>query len=91
MKNRYKAMNQNSLIPKLKTGQRSVVFAEINTGILLTFRGERYTGQAACYRIFNSESEAIAFARVYIGQHPKTECSIRDEEGKHLQFIRNER
>jgi hypothetical protein len=84
-------MKEKSLIPKLKTGQRAIVFAEANTGILLTPQGERHIGQAPCYKVLDSEDEATAFARAYVDQHPTIECSIRDEDGKHLQFIRKQR
>ena len=70
-------MNERSLIPKFKTGQHSVVFTEVNTGILLTPQGERHTGQAPCYQVFNSKEEAVAFARAYVDEHPAIECSIR--------------
>jgi hypothetical protein len=85
-----KAMKKPDLIPKLAQGQRSVVFAEKNTGILLTPQGERHVGQAQCYRVFDSEVEALAFAQTYVEQHAAVECSIRDEDGKHIIFVRKE-
>ncbi len=84
-------MKKQSLLPKLDRGQRSVVFAEVETGILLTAEGERHVGQAKCYRVFNSEGEAIAFAQTYVERHPTIECSIRDENGSHLKFLRKQR
>lgn len=59
-------MSEQTLIPKLTDGQRSVVFAEASTGILLTPEGDRHLGQAKCYRVFNWEEEAIVFARAYV-------------------------
>jgi len=90
--NVVKPMNRQSLtpslIPKLEPGQYSITFAEANTGILLTPDGERHVGQGPCYKLFNSESDAFAFAAAYVDQHPGIECSVRDESGKHLKFIR---
>lgn len=83
-------MSEPLLIPKLAPGQRSVVFAEVSTGILLTFEGKRNINSTVYYRVFNSEQEAIAFAREYVEQHPAVECSIRDEEGEHIMFLRKE-
>jgi hypothetical protein len=83
-------MKKETLIPKLDRGQRSVVFAEVNTGILLTPEGKWHTGQAKCYRVFNSEDEAATFAQAYIEQHPTIECSIRDENGNHIKFFRKQ-
>ena len=81
-------MKKEPLIPKLDRGQRSVVFAEVNTGILLTPEGERHRGQEKFYRVFNSEDEATSFAQAYVEQHPTIECSIQDENGNHVKFLR---
>jgi hypothetical protein len=83
-------MKKENLTPKLKQGQCSVVFAEVNTGILLTPEGERHIGQAKCYKSFNSEDEATVFAQCYVKQHPTVECSVRDENGNHIKFVRKE-
>jgi hypothetical protein len=80
-------MNSKSLIPKLTSGQRAVIFAEVDTGILLTPDGQRHTGVETCYKLFNSEEEALSFAKAYVEEHPKIECSIRDENGNHIRFI----
>ena len=77
----------NSFIPKLTSGQRAVIFAEVDTGILLTPAGQRHTGVETCYKIFNSEEEAVVFAKIYVEEHPKIECSIRDENGNHIKFV----
>jgi hypothetical protein len=78
----------NYLMPKLETGQRSVIFAETQTGILLTPEGQRHIGQGEFYKVFNSEDEATAFAEAYVAKHPAIECSIRDENGEHLKLFR---
>jgi hypothetical protein len=83
-------MKQESLIPKLEAGQRAVLFAERNTGILLLPTGERHVGQADCYRVFNSEDEAVAFAHAYLEQNPSIESSIRDENGNPVRLVRKE-
>jgi hypothetical protein len=75
-------------VPKLKNRQCSVIFAEVNTGIVLTPAGERHVGQAECYSIFNSVEEALAFAQTYVERHPTVECSIYDENGTHLKLIK---
>ena len=83
-------MNDKFSIPKLNCGQRSIVFAETSTGILLTPNGERHIGQEECYTVFDSEEEATAFARRFVEEHPAIECSIRDENGNHIKFLRKE-
>lgn len=83
-------MSKHSLIPKLAPGQCSVVFADANTGILLTPEGEWHIGPVARYRVFNSEQEATAFAREHVEQYQAVECSIRNEDGEHMRFVRKE-
>jgi hypothetical protein len=73
-------------IPQLKSGEYAVVFAERATGILLTTQGLRYLGEGEFYRVFDSERAAIAFAVDYVQSNPEVECSIRDNEGKHLTY-----
>src|SRR5439155_1006027 len=73
---------------KLAVGKRSVIFAEVSTGKLLTPDGDLYIGQSRCYQIFDSEEEAMVFAQAHVEQHPEVECSIRDENGKHIRFLR---
>ena len=78
------------MILKLDPGQRAIVFAEVKTGIVLNAKGERDSGLNMYYRVFDSEQEAIAFAQDYIDQNPEIECSIRNENGEHLMFLRKE-
>ena len=74
-------------IPKLMTGQVSVIFTEAKTGILLNTQGSYYLGQGEFFVIFASESEALLFANSHILNHPEVECSIRNEDGLHLRFV----
>ncbi len=80
-------MNMQANIPKLESGKYSLVFAEKATGVLLTTQGHRYLGEGEFYRVFDSEHEADAFAIAYVQSNPGVECSIRDNEGKHLKFV----
>ena len=84
-------MKTRALVPKLDRGQCSVIFAEVNTGIVLTPEGERHIGQAECYSVFNSEDEATAFAQAYVEKHPTIECSIYDGNGNHMKLFRKQR
>ena len=83
-------MKNNSLIPKLGCGQCSVIFAEVNTGIVLTPEGKYHIGQTDCFLMFNSVDEALAFTRSYIEQHPEIKCSIYDENGNHIKLIKKQ-
>lgn len=77
----------NEKIPKLGTGQFSIVFAERSTGIILTPDGNRYLGQGEFFAIFNSLDEAEAYARNRVEHNPELECSIRDCDGNHVKFV----
>jgi hypothetical protein len=74
-------------IPKLDVGKCAVIFAEKDTGILLTTGGNRYLGVGEFYRVFDPEREAEHFARSYARSNPKVECSIRDRKGGHLRYV----
>jgi hypothetical protein len=65
------------------------MFAEVNTGIILTPEGVRHIGQENYYLVFETENDATVFAESYVQHHPLTECLLRDENGNHIRFIRN--
>lgn len=73
---------------KLSPGQFAVIFAEFSTGIVLTEDGKQFLGEGTPYKTFNSCAEAEAFSRIHVGKHPERECSIHDEHGEHVTFIR---
>jgi hypothetical protein len=79
-------MNEN--IFKLRQGQYSVFLVEANTGIVLSQDGSYYCGRGKQYEIFDSLSEAEAFAKLQVFARPGIECSIRDQNGDHIKFVR---
>jgi hypothetical protein len=74
--------------PKNEFQDFTVVFAEVNTGIVVTPEGERCMDRTLPRMTFKTHSEAESFARVYVQKRPTIECSIRDSRGVHLKFIR---
>jgi hypothetical protein len=83
-------MKTGPSLPRLIAGKRSVIFADISTGILLTPEGERYIGEGKFFILLNTNDEATVFAQSYVQKHPLIECSIRDENGDQIRTVRIE-
>ena len=83
-------MSNEDFPPKLGQGQRSVVFAEANTGTPTAPVGQHRIGQAKGYRVFSSDEEAMAFAQFYIERNPTMEVSICDEDGNQISYFRRQ-
>lgn len=74
-------------IPKLAADQMSVMFSEVNTGIVVCSNGERFIGEGEYYKIFDNEVDATAFSQSYVAKYPSIECSIRDKDGNFVKTI----
>jgi hypothetical protein len=80
----------DSMTPKAKPGQYSIVFAEVKTGKVCTSDGKPFRkDQGEYYTVFDSLENAQQFARSYVDGFPDLECSVYDSTGKHLESVRN--
>lgn len=79
----------NSDIP---VGKFAIVQAEVSTGILLNLDGTRRLNNEGEYLlIFDTYKSALSRAEAIVVENPEIECSLRNDEGSHIQFVRNEK
>lgn len=77
-------MESNIITPILKSGNFSVLVAELDTGILLTTEFERHLGSGKVFWQFESLEKASDFINSELTKNKNIEFSVQDNEGNYL-------
>ena len=67
----------------------SIVQAELDTGIVLMADGSRCIDGRIEFLPAKSLEDARRIARAIVCKNPRIECSIRDSQGFHIEFVRH--
>jgi len=78
--------------PQLRENEHAVLYAEVETGIVLTKAGKRALpsdGAEDKYLIFPSRTDAANHSKELVASNPRWECAILDWHGEVVETHRN--